>query len=326
MVGNGNQDKAAGNKSHGRDAHQKKVDQRRFSSNFDQKIYATFGETKVKLSKDLAKKIGQEAKLQEILIEEDVKLDKDKLKGTWNGIFAAGKKLLLYISGFNLTGNIFDQESNFSSHSTIDQSGDPPNSTDQSAESKQPDESFSVSSLFLRFIIAYHYEEYQKLENVAQEIGFEVAESPTDRNLKIFACKDVDRATFSNTVHRFIDFYFNQNQKMYQEVIPKKRRDIVSETCTKFSVVIDSAQDPDKMILYGEKDKVHEALKFLESKVRDLTDSTGSSSSKPKVATGESSSKVGTGGSSSNLKVEDPKRFWKRKLVVLLPRICGGQG
>ncbi|CAB4025207.1 E3 ubiquitin- ligase TRIM71-like [Paramuricea clavata] len=84
-------------KSHGRGTRQILINQRRLGLNSDQTPMPedTFGETKVKLNKDLAKKIGKEAKLQEILNEENVKLHDDKLKGTWNGIFAVGKKLLL---------------------------------------------------------------------------------------------------------------------------------------------------------------------------------------------------------------------------------------
>jgi hypothetical protein len=53
----------------------------------------TFGETKVKLNKYFAKKIGNEAKLLEILKAEDVRLHDDTLIGTWNSIFAVGTRL-----------------------------------------------------------------------------------------------------------------------------------------------------------------------------------------------------------------------------------------
>ncbi|CAB4011023.1 E3 ubiquitin- ligase DTX3L [Paramuricea clavata] len=156
--------------------------------------------------------------------------------------------------------------------------------SDQSAQSKEPDESFSISSLFIRFTIAYHYEEYQKLEKVSQEISFEVSESKTEsKNLKFFARKNVNRDIFSKTVDEFIDFYQYQNKKMHQEVMPmfpKKRNDIILEARTKFSVVIDSAQDSDKITIYGEKDNVQGALEFLKSKVGDLTTSAPSSLSK----------------------------------------------
>ncbi|CAB3980995.1 E3 ubiquitin- ligase DTX3L [Paramuricea clavata] len=150
----------------------------------------------------------------------------------------------------------------------MDGKGNRANPSDQSAQTKEPDESFSVSSLFLRFIIAYHYEEYQKLENVSQEISFEVSESKTDRKLKLFARKNVSRDTFSKTVDEFISFYHNQNQKMHQEVIsmlPKKKNCVILEARAKFSVVIDSAQDPDKVTIYGERDNVEEAKRFLRS-------------------------------------------------------------
>ena len=318
----GDRDKT-GKKSHGRDARQNQINQRRPGLNSDQKPMpdATFGETKVKLDKDFAKKIGEEAKLQEILNKEHVELHKDKLKGTWNAIFAAGKMLLAYIPGF--AERNYDQGSNFSSQSSIDQSADAPLTTsDQSAQSKESDESFSVSSLFLRFIIAYHYEEYQKLENVSQEISYEVTESKTDRNLKFFVRKNVNRDKFSKTVDEFIYFYQNQNQKMHQEVIPmlpKEKNDLILDARAKFSVVIDSAQDPDKITIYGEKDNVQRALKFLRNQVGDLTTSTPSSSSKFKGATESSSSKGATGGiSSPNAKSTTGGKVFIEKLSCVL--------
>jgi hypothetical protein len=155
----------------------------------------------------------------------------------------------------------------------------------------------TISSLFFLFLIAYHYEEYQKLENVSQEIIFEVSERKTDRNLKFFARKNVNRDIFSKTVDEFIDFYQTQNQEMHQEVmsmLPKKKNDVILEARTKFSVVIDSAQDPDKITIYGEKDNVQGALKFLKYKVGDLTSSTPSSSSKGATGGSSSSGKTGT--------------------------------
>ena len=186
-----------------------------------------------------------------------------------------------------------------------------PSTTDQSSQSKKPDESFSVSSLFLRYIIAYHYAEYQKLENVSKEISFEVFESKSDRNLNLFARKDVKEATFAKNVNDFIDFYQTQNQKMQQEIIPvplKNKNELIAETQTKFSVVIDISQESDKMIIYGERDKVKEAVKFLESKVGDSV-STTSGASKPKGATGGSSSDDATGSSSVQEKSATVEKF-----------------
>ncbi|CAB3989847.1 E3 ubiquitin- ligase DTX3L [Paramuricea clavata] len=202
--------------------------------------------------------------------------------------------------------------------------------SDQSAQSKEPDESFSISSLFIRFIIAYHYEEYQKLENVSQEISFEVSESKTDRNLKFFARQDVNGDIFSKTVDEFIRFYQNQNQKMHQEVIPmlpKKRNDVILEARAKFSVVIDSAQDPDKITIYGEKDNVQGALKFLRNKVGDLTTSTPSNSSEfkggrsSKGATGSSSSKGAAAGSPNPTSTTGEKILIEKLSCVLFQDI-----
>ena len=259
-----------------------------------------FTEANVKLSDDMAKKIKQNPELQKILLDLEVKLESGELKGTWNNVFAAGRKLRSHISGFH--------------------QDDTPKA-DQSGRNIEPEESFNVSSLFLRYIISYHYEEYQKLENVSREISFEVSESMTDRKLKIFAHKDVDKNTFSKTVDKFIDFYQNQNQKMLQEIIPKENKDIIFKALTKFSLIIDSVQNKDKMVIYGERDKVQEALKFLKSKDTYSTTSTASSSSAPKEETRGSSSKEATRAISPNSKSPAEEKVIVDKLSCVLYEI-----
>ena len=128
-------------------------------------------------------------------------------------------------------------------------------------------------------MMSYHYEQYQNLESVCREIRFVVGESKTERNLKLFACKNVDRNVLSKTVDKFIDYYQEQNQKMCEEIIPVLAKDVISDVRTKFSVVIDAAEHPDKMTIYGEKENVEEVMKFLKSKVDDLGSSTSTSSS-----------------------------------------------
>ena len=267
-----------------------------------------FQETKVMLSDGVAKKIEHQDELKKILEEEDVKLKKGKLKGRWNDVFAVGGRLLSYIPGFDFIGDFSaEQGSNFSSQSSI---GGEENTTkgDQSGRSIKSDESFSVSPLFLRYIIAYHYEEYQKLENVSREISFEISETTSDRNLKIFARKDVDRKTFSETVDKFIGFYQNQNQKMVQETIKDYSKSRILEAGSRFSLVVDSAQKKNKMVLYGERENVQEALKFLKSEVGASTKSTASGPSTPRTA---SSSKEAAGESSPN-----PKSTAESKVIV----------
>ena len=118
------------------------------------------------------------------------------------------------------------------------------------------------------------------------------------------------KETFEEVVLDFIDFYQRQNQKMQQEVFlvsAKNVKDVIAETQTKFSVVIDFSQksdkwpdkDSDKIIIYGEKEKVQEALKFLKGQKVDDSTGTTSSSSQPKGATGGSNSSNVTRGSSS---------------------------
>ena len=269
-----------------------------------------FGETEVKLSKDFVKKIGKEAECDKILHDKDVKLSKGKLIGTWNDVYAVRQKLFSFIS------SLYQTEINY------DQSEAPPRATNQSGQSKELDESFSVSSLFLRFITAYYYEEYQELENVSQEISYEVIESTTDRNLIFFAGKNVSRDTFSKTVNKFIDFYQNQNKKMHQEAIsklPKKKNDVISlEARVKFSVVIDSPQDPVKITIYDEKDNVQGGLKVLKNKFGNLTTRTSSSLSKCKGATESCSSKGATGGSSPNTKSKTGEKVRIEKISCVL--------
>ncbi|CAB4041117.1 E3 ubiquitin- ligase DTX3L, partial [Paramuricea clavata] len=259
-------------------------------------LKSPFNETKVKLNDDLVKKMHKKAELKEIVEKGEVKLDTKGgyLTGTWNAIHAVGQRLISILSGSDQTENNYDTANNFTFSSTInDQPGaspeaiDPSTVTDQPAgtlstpQSKQPDESFTVSLLFLRYIMAYHYEVFLKLESVCKEISFEV-KSKTERNLKLTPREDVDPNKFSKAVNKFIDFYQVQNQKMLQQDIaklPKDKMDVLSEARTKFSVVIDSAQELDKITIYGEKDNVEEAYRFFQSKVGVLNPGPGSSSS-----------------------------------------------
>ena len=240
----------------------------------------------MKLNDDVVTKL-QDAEVKKMLQKEKIQLDQQGfLTGTWNAVFSFGRKLVNFISNLDLT----DPGSKFSFSSTnkdnppieaptvTDQSGDPSTmptagglqtSSDQLQPSKQPDESFAVNSLFLRYIMEFQYEIFQKLVNVCKEISFEIR-LKADRNLKLFAREDLDKKKFSKTMDNFIDFYQKQNQRMIQEDIakvPKDKMDVISETRTKFSVVITQAQDPDKTTIYGVKDKVEEAKRFLKSKI-----------------------------------------------------------
>ncbi len=239
----------------------------------------------MKLNDDLVKKIEKEAEYKKILKEGEVNLDKKGyLTGTWNAIYAAGQKFISTISGSDQTGNSYDPANNFSFSSTnaSNQSGDPSTATDQSPQSKKPDELFTVNPLFLRYIMAYHYEVFQKLQNVSKEISFE-NKSKTETDLKFFARKDEDKPTFSKAVETFIDFVQAQYPKMHEEVIPmltKNNKDVISETRTKFLVVIDSEheeQERNKITIYGEKENVGKAKNFLKSKVGISNPGSGSS-------------------------------------------------
>ncbi len=226
----------------------------------------------MKLDDDLVEKIQKEAEYKKILKEEEVNLDqKGYLTGTWNAIYGAGQKIISIISGSDQPGNSYDPANNFSFSSTnaSNQSGGPTTATDQSPQSKEPEELFTVNPLFLRYIMAYHYEVFQKLQNVSKEISFE-GKSKTEMDLKFFARKDVDKPTFSKAVDKFIDFVQARYPKMHEEVIPtlsKNKIDVISEARMKYSVVMDSEQERDKITIYGEKENVEKAKKFLNSKV-----------------------------------------------------------
>ena len=169
---------------------------------------------------------------------------------------------------------------------------------DKPEQTKEPEESFTVSLLFLRYIMAYHYEVFQKLESVCKEISFSEVKSKDERHLKLTAREDMDTNKFSKTVDTFIYFYQIRNQNMLTvaiEKLPKYKMDVLSEARATFSVVIDSAQDPDEITIFGERDNVHGALKFLRNQVGVLTSSTPSSSSKSKGAMGGSPSRGTTG-------------------------------
>ena len=297
--------KNQGSKKFGREARQEMFNDNRPGLLSDQKP-VPFGETEVKLKKGFASKIKENVECVEILKKENVKLQSKKMKGPWNGIHHVGQWLLSQLPNFGLTQHSYDEDEE------DDQSGVSPSAIDQSAQSKNPDESFCVSSLFLRYIIAYHYAEYQKLENVSKEISFsEVAKSKTDRNLNLFARTDEKEETFAKIVNDFIHFYQTQNQKMQQEIItvpPKNKEVLTVEIQRKFSVVVDVSQGSDKMTIYGERDDVQEAVKFLKGKVGDSVTTT-SGPTKPKGATGGSSSDDATGSSSVQEKSATVEKF-----------------
>ena len=145
--------------------------------------------------------------------------------------------------------------------------------------------------------------------------------------MKIFARKDVDEKTLSKTVDKFIDFYQIQNEKMLEEIIPKKNRDVILEARTRFSLIVGS--DKDKMLIYGEREKVQKALKFLKSIVADSTASTASSSSAAEETTSGTSSKGTTRASSPNPKSTAEEKVIVDKLSCVLSKIvkvCVYQG
>ena len=306
-------------KKFGKDARREKFNDNRLGLHSEQKP-VLFGETKVKLGKEIATKIEKDDECGKFLKKANVKLQSGEMTGQLDSIYAVGQWLMSYFPRFDLTHRGYDEEEVISSSSSsrIDLSEPSPSAADQSTQSKKPDESLHASSLFLRYIMAYHYEQYRKLENVCEEISFQFAESETETNVHLFARKDVRKETFDNVVDDFIDFYQRQNQKMQQEMFPvsgKNMNDVIAETQTKFSVVIDFSQTSDKELgkvsgkdlIYGEKVKVQEALKFLKNKKVDDSTGTTSSSSQPKGATGGSSSIVTRGSRSSATGSSSPR-------------------
>ncbi|XP_028398979.1 uncharacterized protein LOC114522487 [Dendronephthya gigantea] len=249
-----------GKKLFGKDARHEQFNNNRQGLNF----IAPFSETKVKLNAGFQEKVEKQ-NFKAILKEEKVKIESGYLTGPWNAVYAAGSKLVSLVSG---SGENIDQGGNGSSDQSPREMNSSPTSSNDTVQSKAPDESFSISRLSLRHIMEYNYEKFQELENVSKEISIEV-KSKIDCNLKFFIGKDVNKELFTKTVNKFIDFYQSQHQKMHQDDLQiqgKDKKDIISEARTKFSVVIDCLQ-PNKMVIYGEKDKVEEAKRFLKSKI-----------------------------------------------------------
>jgi O-acetyl-ADP-ribose deacetylase (regulator of RNase III) len=112
---------------------------------------------------------------------------------------------------------------------------------------------------------------------------------------------------------------------MVQELIPKKNWDLILEARAKFTVVIDSARDKKKMVIYGERENVQKALKFLENQVGD---STATRSSTPKEST-RSSSKGAANESFPNSKSTTKEKVTVNRLSCVLYQnlnVCVYQG
>ena len=104
-----------------KDAQQEKFTNDCPGLHFDQKT-VPFGETKVKLEKEIASKIEKDVECEKILKKENVKLESGKIKGPWNGILAVGQWLYTHFPSFDLTHLGYDEEEESipSSHSSID--------------------------------------------------------------------------------------------------------------------------------------------------------------------------------------------------------------
>ncbi|XP_028398974.1 uncharacterized protein LOC114522483 isoform X2 [Dendronephthya gigantea] len=270
-----------------------------------------FCETRVKLSDDFTYKIRKEKALKEIIKSEKVNIEDGRyLSGTWNAIFAVGHKISLCCS--DKTENYASSNFSFTLSTLYNQSSVHPTTTpsNQTSQGQQADESLTLNTFFLRHIMAYHYEEFQNFEKVSKEICIKV-KSKTERNLKLIMRDNVDQAKFLKTVNKFIDFYQAQNQKMHQEQFqmqPKDKKEVISQARSKFSVVIDSSQEEDKITIYGEKDKVKEALNFLKEKVGGF---------ETLFEKGEQSSKRTTGTNSPDATLKESGFIEKLSCVIL---------
>ncbi|XP_046839274.1 protein mono-ADP-ribosyltransferase PARP14-like isoform X3 [Xenia sp. Carnegie-2017] len=119
-------------------------------------------------------------------------------------------------------------------------------------------ESFTVNSLFLRYIMTYHYEIIQNLESVSKKIEYQV--KPQNETLmKIILLENVDERKYISAINDFIDFYQKHHEKMVHFEIDKK--DFVNEIPLKHFLIVDSL--PDKTVLFGKETDIKEAEEFL---------------------------------------------------------------
>ena len=128
----------------------------------------------------------------------------------------------------------------------------------------------SLPSLAFRYVFIYHWDEFQKLENVCKEITYEL-----NGNEKIVGllAKDGSVAQFKSTVEKFINFFQNLHADLYQEQIDitptnhELHQRVISETSQKFAVVTAKEEEKNALIVYGKKSVVVKAIESIRKKL-----------------------------------------------------------
>ena len=232
-----------------------------------------FQETKVKLTHGLLQKTtaSEQKKMQEVIQQEKVELDEaGYLHGSWNAVSKVFTSLyrLFYGEGGNLskTRPATDTESS--------------SSLEAPEEEPNKDNIISVHSLLIRYIMTYHWEVYQDLENVSAEIRFQVI-SANQKTLEAVPRDGVDEDLFRQALDKFIQAYQKLYQMMYLEVIPLEAldsnslvnspiTDVVSNAREKYSVIISLCKKMNQITLYGKKDQVLQASSFIKHGLNDV--------------------------------------------------------
>ncbi|XP_046839276.1 uncharacterized protein LOC124433538 isoform X2 [Xenia sp. Carnegie-2017] len=127
-------------------------------------------------------------------------------------------------------------------------------------------ESFTVTSFFLRYIMMYHYDYIQNLENVSKKIEYKV-KPQNEKLMKIIPLENIDEQKYLSAINNFIDFYQKNHEKMMHLEIDKK--DFANEIRLKQFLIIDSF--PDKTVLFGREKHIKEAEEFLKRQNKSST-------------------------------------------------------
>ena len=236
-------------------------------------VQAPFSETKVKLQDEYVERIQGEKEARDVLMKGKVTLDEGGyLIGTWTAIHEAGQWLFRYLygAGQNSTGNDQREKDPPVIVGTLENGG-----LDEELLREKHSETVLVQTLLFRYIMTYHYQVFQALENVCAEVRTKI-NSSNEKTLTLFP--SVSKTVFDAAFNEFVTFYQKQSEKMYQEIKSLKspiNMEVISEAISKFSVIIDVSEDSKTkscVKIYGEKSKVHDAISHLLTKFGQLND------------------------------------------------------
>lgn len=132
-------------------------------------------------------------------------------------------------------------------------------------------DTISVHHLLLRYIYNYHWDEFQELENVCKVMKVEIKSS--ERILHLVA-KDDSEKQFKKALDKFIVLCQRLYPEMHQEQILLKSKtssgtseqNLISETHKLFHVIISKCEVGGGYFIYGKRDSVIGAMKFVEDR------------------------------------------------------------